>query len=217
MRCSIACIKQEEVTTRMSDRRKDGTGTLHVLPDSIIALIISYFPYNEIILLSSVSATFYVFCNDEGVWQDIYLEDTNSTFTFDGSWKHATLLKHKKIDKELTLPKTWHFEGSLPTHYQHQRSQTLILLHYSIAPHTILGIHSMYLYTRWYRAHADVSTFGVDKGDVERKSASEFAIDDFINNYDALSRCALPSLCPLFPPPFSFLLLSPFFSFFSTK
>eukprot|EP00026_Physarum_polycephalum_P002264 Phypoly_transcript_02270.p1 GENE.Phypoly_transcript_02270~~Phypoly_transcript_02270.p1 ORF type:complete len:908 (+),score=182.89 Phypoly_transcript_02270:120-2726(+) len=147
----------------MADRRKDGTGTLHVLPDHIIAQILSLFSYSELINLSSVSAAFYVFCNDDGIWQDIFLEETNSTFTFDGSWKHATLQKFKKTDKELTLPKTLHFEG----------------------------IYSMYLYTRWYRAHCDVSAFGIDNGDLERKKASELTVDDFINNYDALSRPVL--------------------------
>lgn len=96
----------------MSDRRQDGTGALHVLPDSVIAHILSFFSYKELIYISAVSATFYVFCNDDSMWQDIYMADTKGTFTYPGSWKHATLLKHKKTDKQLELPKRWHFEGN---------------------------------------------------------------------------------------------------------
>lgn len=128
-------IKQSsDLTTHtlMSDRRAEGTGSLRVLPDHVIATIFSFFSYKELVYISSVSATFYVFCNDEGVWQDIYMEDTNSTFAFDGSWKHATLLKHKKTDKELTLPKTLHFDGSFlyPHHHSSFHNTLCICIHH---------------------------------------------------------------------------------------
>ncbi len=95
----------------MDDRRQVGTGTLAILPDHVISHIFSLFSYKELINVSSVSAAFYVFCNDEALWQDIFLHGTDSTFHFDGSWKYATLLKLTKAPSLLTLPKPLHFDG----------------------------------------------------------------------------------------------------------
>lgn len=93
------------------DRRKDGTGTLHVIPDHVLSNIFTLFTYKELVYFSAVSPAFYIFCNDDTLWQEIYLQGTNSTFHFDGMWKHATLQKYKTNAKTLELPKRFTFEG----------------------------------------------------------------------------------------------------------
>lgn len=95
----------------MADRRQEGTGSLHVIPDHVLTTIFTFLSYKELVYYSSVSATFYIFCNDETIWQDIFLQGTNSTFSFNGSWKNATLQKYKTNSKNLELPKVHHFEG----------------------------------------------------------------------------------------------------------
>lgn len=46
----------------------------------------------------------------------------------------------------------------------------------------------MFLYSRWYRAHTDVSKFFGTENGIEKIKKEDLSPADFINNYDALSR-----------------------------
>ena len=52
----------------------------------------------------------------------------------------------------------------------------------------MLGFYSEYLYKRWYHANVPLHTFAADYGQIERRSATTLSVQEFIDNYDSVSK-----------------------------
>lgn len=67
--------------------RDTGLGNLQLLSDELILEILGLLEGNHLGVLSTVSKSFYVFCNHEPLWRNLVLETYEGGFLYNESWK----------------------------------------------------------------------------------------------------------------------------------
>src|SRR5262249_5972942 len=67
--------------------RNTGLGKLHILSDELILDIIGLLDGKQLGVLSTVSKSFYVFCNHDPLWRNLVFENLQGGFLYNGSWK----------------------------------------------------------------------------------------------------------------------------------
>ncbi|KAL0344860.1 UNVERIFIED_CONTAM: F-box protein [Sesamum radiatum] len=69
--------------------RDTGLGNLQALTDELILEVLGLLSGTDLGVLSTVSKSFYVFCNHEPLWRNIVLETCKDGFLYKGSWRNT--------------------------------------------------------------------------------------------------------------------------------
>lgn len=69
--------------------RNTGLGNLQTLTDELVLDILGLLSGTHLGVLSTVSKSFYVFCNHEPLWRNLVLETCKNGFLYNGSWKNT--------------------------------------------------------------------------------------------------------------------------------
>ncbi|KAK4480904.1 hypothetical protein RD792_011762 [Penstemon davidsonii] len=75
--------------------RNSGLGNLQTLTDELVLEILGLLGGTHLGILSTVSKSFYVFCNHEPLWRNLVLETCKGGFLFNGSWKKTYVSAYK--------------------------------------------------------------------------------------------------------------------------
>ncbi|CAA3032529.1 F-box At5g06550 [Olea europaea subsp. europaea] len=75
--------------------RNTGLGKLQTLTDELVLDIIGLLGGSDLGILSTVSKSFYVFCNHEPLWRNLVLEIYKGGFLYDGSWRITFVRAYK--------------------------------------------------------------------------------------------------------------------------
>ncbi|KAK6152249.1 hypothetical protein DH2020_014884 [Rehmannia glutinosa] len=80
--------------------RNTGLGNLQTLTDELVLEILGLLSGPHLGVLSTVSKSFYVFCNHEPLWRNLVLESCENGFLYNGSWKSTFVSSvHKNSPK----------------------------------------------------------------------------------------------------------------------
>lgn len=137
------------------DRRPDALGSLQVLPDEIICLILEALSPRDVAKLATLSSVLYVFCNEEPLWMKFCLNNFEGPLQYKGSWRKTTL-------EQLCVTKDTSDSSRRPLHFE--------------------GFNSLFLYRRWYRCHVTFESFSFDNGVIERRG--DISNEEFHLQYD---------------------------------
>ncbi|KAH0898138.1 hypothetical protein HID58_047706 [Brassica napus] len=154
------------------DHRSEALGSLNVLQDETICILLEYLDPRYIAHLSCVSIVMYILCNEEPLWMSMCLKKSKGSFEYKGSWKNTTL--YIGVTQENTYRKPLHFGGNI-----------------------FFFFNSMYLYKRFYRCNTSLDGFAFDDGNVERRR--EISLDEFSKDYDAKKPVLLSGLADSWP------------------
>ncbi|KAL0316038.1 UNVERIFIED_CONTAM: F-box protein [Sesamum radiatum] len=75
--------------------RDTGLGNLQALTDELILEVLGLLSGTELGVLSTVSKSFYVFCNHEPLWRNIVLETCKDGFLYKGSWRNTCVSAYR--------------------------------------------------------------------------------------------------------------------------
>ncbi|KAL5705594.1 Arginine-specific demethylase jmj22 [Ranunculus cassubicifolius] len=75
--------------------RNTGLGNLHKLSDDLVLDILAFLEGINLGVLSTVSKSFYVFCNHEPLWRNLVLENFKGGFSYTNSWRFTYVLGFK--------------------------------------------------------------------------------------------------------------------------
>ncbi|XP_057805276.1 arginine-specific demethylase JMJ22 [Salvia miltiorrhiza] len=69
--------------------RNTGLGNLQILTDELVLEILAFLSGAQLGVLSTVSKSFYVFCNQEPLWRNLVLDTCQNGFLYNGTWKNT--------------------------------------------------------------------------------------------------------------------------------
>ncbi|KAK6126510.1 hypothetical protein DH2020_039744 [Rehmannia glutinosa] len=81
--------------------RNTGLGNLQTLTDELVLEILGLLSGPHLGFLSTVSKSFYVFCNHEPLWRNLVLESCENGFLYTGSWKNTFVSCVHKISSKI--------------------------------------------------------------------------------------------------------------------
>lgn len=82
--------------------RDTGLGNLQLLSDEFVLEILGLLEGNHLGVLSTVSKSFYVFCNHEPLWRNLVLETFKGGFLYNESWKLTYIGSYRPSCKVLS-------------------------------------------------------------------------------------------------------------------
>lgn len=82
-------------STSPHNARDTGLGNLQLLSDELVLEILGLLEGKHLGVLSTVSKSFYVFCNHEPLWRNLVLETYNGAFLYNVSWKLTFINSYK--------------------------------------------------------------------------------------------------------------------------
>lgn len=82
-----------------TNSRNTGLGNLQILTDELVLEILALFSGPQLGVLSTVSKSFYVFCNQEPLWRALVLDSCQNGFLYNGSWKNTFISSYKSSFK----------------------------------------------------------------------------------------------------------------------
>ncbi|KAL7133646.1 hypothetical protein ABFS83_12G156200 [Erythranthe nasuta] len=77
------------VSASSFNSRNTGLGNLQTLTDELVLDILGLLSGPHLGVLSTVSKSFYVFCNHEPLWKNLVLDTCSTGFLYNGSWKNT--------------------------------------------------------------------------------------------------------------------------------
>ncbi|KAH6807509.1 transferring glycosyl group transferase [Perilla frutescens var. frutescens] len=78
-----------------TNSRNTGLGNLKILTDELVLEILAFLSGTQLGVLSTVSKSLYVFCNQEPLWRSLVLETCKNGFLYNGSWKNTFVSDYK--------------------------------------------------------------------------------------------------------------------------
>ncbi|CAM8942940.1 unnamed protein product [Rhodiola kirilowii] len=151
------------------DRRLDALGSLRVLPDEIVCVILDRLTIRDVGRLACVSSVMYIFCNEEPLWMNLCLKIARGQLQYKGSWKKTALHQENLLDRYVPCGRPLHFDG----------------------------FNSIFLFRRLYRCCTTLSNFSFDDGNVERRK--EISTEEFSRDYDGKKPVLIDGLADTWP------------------
>ncbi|XP_042017280.1 F-box protein At5g06550-like [Salvia splendens] len=78
-----------------TNSRNTGLGNLQIFTDELLLEILAYLSGTQLGVLSTVSKSFYVFCNQEPLWRNLVLDTCQNRFLYKGTWKNTFVSSYK--------------------------------------------------------------------------------------------------------------------------
>ncbi|XP_042012709.1 F-box protein At5g06550-like isoform X2 [Salvia splendens] len=82
-----------------TNSRNTGLGNLQILTDELLLEILAFLSGTQLGVLSTVSKSFYVFCNQEPLWRNLVLDTYQNGFLYKGTWKNTFVSSYKSSFK----------------------------------------------------------------------------------------------------------------------
>lgn len=146
--------------------RNTGLGNIQTLTDELVLDILGFLGGTDLGILSTVSKSFYVFCNHEPLWRNLVLENCDDGFLFKGSWKSTFVATyHPSFDVSKV--------GSLGL--------------------KVKDFYSDYLFQSWLCANLEMKHEWLDRDNIIRRKG--ISLDEFVSNFEEPNKPVLLEGC----------------------
>ncbi|XP_071710290.1 arginine-specific demethylase JMJ22 [Rutidosis leptorrhynchoides] len=148
--------------------RNTGLGNIQTLTDELVLDILGLLEGTHLGILSTVSKSFYVFCNHEPLWRNLVLEScevSKNGFLFNGSWK-STFIAAYKPSFELKI-------GTLGFKVQ--------------------DFYSDYLFQSWLCANLEMKHEWLERDNIIRRKG--ISVDEFVLDFEEPNKPVLLEGC----------------------
>ncbi|XP_047338880.1 F-box protein At5g06550 [Impatiens glandulifera] len=146
--------------------RDTGLGNLQKLTDELVLDILGLLGGTHLGILSTVSKSFYVFCNHEPIWRNLVLENYNGEFLYNGSWKSTFIA---------TFSPSFSLSRSVPTCLK------------------VRDFFSDYLFQSWLCANLEMKPEWLERDNIQRRRG--ISVDDFVKNFEEPNKPVLLEGC----------------------
>ena len=169
-----------------------GLGLLHsVLSESTLLHVLSYLSPYELLGLSRVSQTLYVYCHEEELYRTAVLATHGGDFRFAGSWRETWVWEELRMtyEQQRDENKAEHDDDSsldIAAQARQHATDTLQAIR-RFAPPLIRGFYSDALFQSFYCSAVDLSHFN-NADNIQRVSLSELTPATY------LTRFAIPNI-----------------------
>ncbi|KAL6997883.1 Arginine-specific demethylase jmj22 [Sarracenia purpurea var. burkii] len=146
--------------------RDTGLGNLQILTDELVLEILGFLSGTDLGGLSTVSKSFYVFCNHEPLWRNLVLETYNGAFWFNGSWKSS-------------------FVGAYKPSFAVSNIGSSVL--------KVRDFYSDYLFQSWLCANLEMKPQWLERDNIQRRRG--ISVDEFILGFEEPNKPVLLEGC----------------------
>ncbi|XP_052174512.1 arginine-specific demethylase JMJ22 [Diospyros lotus] len=135
--------------------RNTGLGNLQILTDELVLEILGLLSGTHLGVLSTVSKSFYVFCNHEPLWRNLVLENFNGGFLYNGSWKSTFVAGYRPL-----------FDASC----------------IGCSGLKVRDFYSDYLFQSWLCANLEMKPEWLERDNIQRTRG--ISVEDFVLNFE---------------------------------
>ncbi|KAK9079244.1 hypothetical protein SSX86_000914 [Deinandra increscens subsp. villosa] len=154
------------LTSSPHNSRNTGLGNIQTLTDELVLDILGFLGGTHLGVLSSVSKSFYVFCNHEPLWRNLVLEDCEDGFLFKGSWKST-------------------FVAAYDSCFDVSKVGTLGF--------RVKDFYSDYLFQSWLCANLEMKHEWLERDNIVRRKG--ISVDEFVSNFEMPNKPVLLEGC----------------------
>ncbi|KAI3688012.1 hypothetical protein L1987_81718 [Smallanthus sonchifolius] len=153
-------------TSSPHNSRNTGLGNIQTLTDELVLDILGFLGGTHLGILSTVSKSFYVFCNHEPLWRNLVLEDCDDGFLFKGSWK-STFVAACNSDFDVSKVGSLGFK--------------------------VKDFYSDYLFQSWLCANLEMKHEWLERDNIIRRKG--ISVDEFVTDFEMPNKAVLLEGC----------------------
>ncbi|XAR69838.1 hypothetical protein NMG60_11001573 [Bertholletia excelsa] len=146
--------------------RNTGLGSLQTLTDELVLEILGLLSGTNLGILSTVSKSFYVFCNHEPLWRNLVLENYNVGFLYNGSWKRTFVTAYRP---------------------------SFAVSNISLSGLKVRDFYSDYLFQSWLCANLEMKPEWLERDNIQRRKG--ITVDEFVSNFEETNKPVLLEGC----------------------
>ncbi|KAF8396326.1 hypothetical protein HHK36_017941 [Tetracentron sinense] len=145
-----------------SNSRNTGLGNLRILTDELVLDVLGFLGGTHLGALSTVSKSFYVFCNHEPLWRNLVLENLKGSFSYNGSWKSTFVSAYRP---------------------------SFAVSNLSSSGLKVRDFYSDYLFQSWLCASLEMKPEWLERENIVRRSG--ISVEEFVLNFEELNKPVL--------------------------